>query len=722
MALQGAHGQYHLLKEIGRGQFSVVYLAKVVASTRPMTTGYEPKQLGEQNSQQYLAAKRVPKAELEKNPKYEQLFVSEKKVMRCINHPNLLGLVDEVETATDYYILTEYLPTGDLSKLLANPPHFIPEPQALFYMKQLLSALKHLHGMKVMHRDLKPDNILMDGHRLVVGDFGFSTIGLLTTGSRVGTPYYMAPEVLFNREGRLYTSKVDLYSLGVVYYQMLFGRVPFPAQTLFELEEMVQTKSGSDLQFPAGFVVSEESKNLLRGLIEKDPIERISWKAFFAHQVFKTERLNSFNPPEEIVTQPIPAGNLSWFDGRSQFSTYKNQLSVKVNQTFEDDKRSALQDPDSSFVEDAGIFRAASVISSKFNFQVHKDSFGFATNEVDSWKAMKAFSVGNQATRVFKGPIEPTPQLTEQEFGSFGSQYPYNQMSPDAGRRPQEVDKLELKFYTAASPTSPKQITAALSGAPLPDGQQANGFREVLDYFHHERNKVRFFMSTAKKGRSLSKNLTVFERYSNLLEAITLSSYVLGLKGARLSNYSLLCLVAKSSAPSSGGSLEIPVRIPSQFESSASGQKLKEALVTDKSASEQYLAHLTSVQTNSRQLEQVSQQELDFELKTSESRLAQETSMCISTGLPADTLDALLEYVGCLALCVREHTALVWKPSVHTDTEDKCFDWAKFQEEGLRGSWRAKGWEIVRAEGEKLNNEGKGCCGVGCGGIARICS
>ena len=155
--------------------------------------------------------------------------------MKSIKHRNLLHLHDLIETDTDYYLITELCKDGDLETLILSRKN-IPEPEALYYLKQIMSAFLEMHSKKIIHRDFKLANVYLNSGLLIIGDFGFAKVGQNTTTSKIGTPYYMAPEVLFSAVGTPYTSKCDLFSIGVVYFYMLFGHLPFPASTLKELE------------------------------------------------------------------------------------------------------------------------------------------------------------------------------------------------------------------------------------------------------------------------------------------------------------------------------------------------------------------------------------------------------------------------------------------------------------------------------------------------------
>lgn len=151
-----------------------------------------------------------------------------------------------------------------------------------------------------MHRDFKLANIFLDGKQITIGDFGFAKAGVDVATTKLGTPYNMSPEIIFSNGRTPYTSKADLWSIGVVYFQMLFGRLPFKALTMDELKQEIRSKSGKNLQFPANILVSEESKSLLKEMLEFDPITRISWKKFFNHPLF--DKFKEFAPAKSIMS------------------------------------------------------------------------------------------------------------------------------------------------------------------------------------------------------------------------------------------------------------------------------------------------------------------------------------------------------------------------------------------------------------------------------------
>lgn len=286
--MQKKVGKYLLVQEIGKGQFGHVY------------KGHDT-----ENNNAVFAVKVLARSKIEKSPHVYKLFKSEMEVMQRINHPNLLKLHDFMETSSNFYQVVQFCPDGDLEKKIQREGP-IQEQQALFFLKQIMSGFLYLHQQKIMHRDFKVANLFLDGLRIVIGDFGFAKAGVDVATTKLGTPYNMAPEIVFSTGRTPYTSKTDLWSIGVVYYQMLVGVLPFNATTLDQLKHMIIHNSGKNLVFPNHIPISEESKNLIRGLLEYDARARISWKDFFNHPVFNLYKdLNASSQRESISSNAM---------------------------------------------------------------------------------------------------------------------------------------------------------------------------------------------------------------------------------------------------------------------------------------------------------------------------------------------------------------------------------------------------------------------------------
>lgn len=279
--MQKQVGNYLLIGELGKGQFGSVF-----------------KGLDTSDNNKEYAVKQVSRSKVESSPVIMKLFRSEIEVMRIIDHPNLLKLKDYLETSSNFYVVVQYCKDGDMEKFLTKVGK-ISEEQAVFYLKQIAAGFFYMVKKKIMHRDFKLANIFMNGHEIVIGDFGFAKAGVEATMTKLGTPYNMSPELIFSTGTTKYTNKTDLWSIGVVYFQLLFGRLPFQVMTLDELKHQVRYKSGKNLSFPPGTSISSESQQLLIGLLEYDPSKRISWNEFFNHPLF--EKFKEFGPAKSVI-------------------------------------------------------------------------------------------------------------------------------------------------------------------------------------------------------------------------------------------------------------------------------------------------------------------------------------------------------------------------------------------------------------------------------------
>ncbi|XP_076671057.1 unc-51 like kinase 3 homolog Aduk isoform X2 [Andrena cerasifolii] len=176
----------------------------------------------------------------------------------------------------------EYCDGGDLSSFIRER-HKLPEQICRRFSQQLALALKYLRNNNVSHMDLKPQNLLLMKKpcmTLKVGDFGFAQY-LSNSEQKFtirGSPLYMAPEILLKRK---YDARVDLWSVGVIMYECLFGKAPYSSSSFQELAEKI--KDGRPIELPKGSRVSRECKDLLMSLLKHDPGERISFDEFFAH-------------------------------------------------------------------------------------------------------------------------------------------------------------------------------------------------------------------------------------------------------------------------------------------------------------------------------------------------------------------------------------------------------------------------------------------------------
>ncbi|MEK7312827.1 MAG: serine/threonine-protein kinase, partial [Chloroflexota bacterium] len=206
-------GPYRVVAPLGEGGMAAVYKA------------YHA------NMDRYVAVKILPQ-HFAKDPQFVGRFKQEAQVLAKLQHPHILPVFDFGESEGYTYIAMPFVETGTLTDLLQGKP--LPLPQIRSLISQVGDALDYAHTRGLVHRDVKPSNVLIDERgNCLLTDFGIAKIVEATskftgTGGIVGTPAYMSPE---QGRGDKVDSRSDIYALGVVLYEMATGRVPFDAET-----------------------------------------------------------------------------------------------------------------------------------------------------------------------------------------------------------------------------------------------------------------------------------------------------------------------------------------------------------------------------------------------------------------------------------------------------------------------------------------------------------
>lgn len=206
-------GKYQLLEEIGRGGMGAVYKA------------YDP-------SLDRTVAIKVLAPHLAWEKDSVERFLREARAAARLRHPNIVEIHDVGQDGSDYYFVMAYLPGPSLKNLISRQGRLAP-PDALLILRPLADALDYAHSKGLVHRDVKPANVMFDERgQAILMDLGIAKAAqetrLTVTGIAVGTPHYMAPEQI---EGRAVDGRTDGYALGIMAFEMLTGRVPFDADT-----------------------------------------------------------------------------------------------------------------------------------------------------------------------------------------------------------------------------------------------------------------------------------------------------------------------------------------------------------------------------------------------------------------------------------------------------------------------------------------------------------
>lgn len=221
-----------------------------------------------------------------------QFVWRELNVMKSVSHPSVVRTYDIFDTKNRLFIVLELQQGGTLGEILKKVGRFT-EDQARPVMRDILEGVAYLHDKSIVHRDLKLKNILCDRKELPVrvklADFGLAnfvgvrTVSKVALQSQVGSPHYVAPEVL--RE-MTYGPSVDVWAVGIILHILLSRRYPFAGETIQETLELV-CRGRFSLQGSEWDRVSDECKDLLAELLKEDPMERITARDALSHPWFK---------------------------------------------------------------------------------------------------------------------------------------------------------------------------------------------------------------------------------------------------------------------------------------------------------------------------------------------------------------------------------------------------------------------------------------------------
>mgnify|MGYP000154949284 CR=1 FL=1 len=295
--------KYNIKKTpIGKGTFATVH--------------YATDEKGNEYAMKRISVDKLEESKIDK-------FLLELHISQRLVHKNIVTCYEVFRTRTYWYIVSEYCCCGTLRSLIKKMKNITnleqKESTARYYLYQLRDAILYLHENNIIHRDLKPDNILLtldkNSSKIIVklSDFGFSRYfnsseNALLTGyddmisTICGSPIYMAPELLVKLT---YNIKADIWSFGVIMYEMLHGNNPYCyARNISELKNIMLTKIISSANF------SPTCIDLLRKILQPDPIKRITWKDFFEHDWLNSpieyeDFTSNVDNKEEIEEQQI---------------------------------------------------------------------------------------------------------------------------------------------------------------------------------------------------------------------------------------------------------------------------------------------------------------------------------------------------------------------------------------------------------------------------------
>ena len=309
-----------LIKELGKGAFGKVFLTS------------------KQGSMQKFATKQIDK-KYAANPKAKRYIDNEISILKDINHENIVKLYDVKETSQYFYLVTEYCNGGGLSDCLEKYQEehnaAFPEELVQYLMKQIVSALRYLHRKRILHRDIKLDNILVHYEseedrvnknlmkaKVKMIDFGFARYLKKEelAYSTLGSPINMDPGIL-RKLNKLehskeygYDEKADIWSLGTACYEMLIGNCTFDAESMKELVTKVER---GNYFLPS--TLSKEAVSFLNGMLQYDFKKRLT-----AEQLYRHKFLNkNFKDLQRINLKEI----------KNHIAGSKIRINTKLNQS-----------------------------------------------------------------------------------------------------------------------------------------------------------------------------------------------------------------------------------------------------------------------------------------------------------------------------------------------------------------------------------------------------
>lgn len=260
-------GNLRIISEIGRGGMGVVYLAEHMTLKKK------------------FAVKSLS-SELTQDPQFRERFYQEAQNQALLDHPNIVQATDFFEENRQFFFVMEYVDGQDLGELIRTKGN-LQEKEALSILKDILQGLNLAHDKGIIHRDVKPSNILIDkSGRARIMDFGIAVMvggqRLTATGTTVGSPCYMSPEQIVHPQNLDHRS--DVYSAGIVLYEMLVGDVPFDAETDYAVQnQQVNTPTPDPRQ--RNPKISPELAQIILKAMDKAPDKRFQGCAEFLDSI-----------------------------------------------------------------------------------------------------------------------------------------------------------------------------------------------------------------------------------------------------------------------------------------------------------------------------------------------------------------------------------------------------------------------------------------------------
>lgn len=312
-------GRYKIKREIGAGGMAIVYEAI------DLKTG------------QSVALKML-KESISDNTQALRRFINESKAVAMMDHANIVKILDVSVKTEHKFIVMEYI-KGITLRDYMNKKGKLSWQEASAFITQVLQALDHAHMRGVIHRDIKPQNIMiMEGGFIKVTDFGIAKIPNAETVTMVdhavGTIYYISPE---QARGKKIDTRSDLYSLGVMFYEMLTGRLPFMAESSYEImNKHINTSPKPPKQYLPQLPLGIEQ--IILCAMEKDPTRRYQSASQMLRHIYRVQQ-----NPSTVFQKQTPSHVSS--ESTSKSNSEQSQNGEKANATVQNSKNTGTSHP-----------------------------------------------------------------------------------------------------------------------------------------------------------------------------------------------------------------------------------------------------------------------------------------------------------------------------------------------------------------------------------------
>lgn len=294
--------------QIGMGSYSIVYIGRCIDNNISIKFNINKSIIKNGITiNNIVAIKKI----IALSQKRQKMITEEIKIMQHIKnnpHINIVTCYDVIDDLDTIYIVMEYCDSEDLSKLIGKP---MKEEQVKYYFNQIINGIKYLNEYEIIHRDIKPKNLLLtDNQRILkICDFGFARhkAGLSRVYTICGSPLYMAPEIFKDKS---YNDTIDIWSIGIIMYEMLYGTNPLSKIKDYNELESFMMNSTENIVIPPKKIkngiknrnknVTKECINLLKTLLAKESENRITLKELYSHRWLLNSEIEEIEEIEQI--------------------------------------------------------------------------------------------------------------------------------------------------------------------------------------------------------------------------------------------------------------------------------------------------------------------------------------------------------------------------------------------------------------------------------------